>query len=291
MQDDARLLALAPGLYGEISVWENGVARWLSIGQERQGSAVSTPDCCDLAAGLTAGPGPIPGDPYCLSWLVPACRNPQGRCLMFGLGAGIGAVMMLYNFPYLTITVVESDPVVLSLAKKWFPLVGHYIREGRLEVILGDGAAVVDTVNRRFDFAVVDAYQGENEMVFVRPEFYRSLKLRADEIWINYIGVIGEAGMAKLLATLNAEQVAPAVVMTPQFITNINSFDPDGSYNWLIGNRAPEPALLESFTPYAELTEPAQILDVIRRSYKLLVAQLPYQELLQAPMALLQNLR
>src|SRR3989344_5978756 len=78
------------------------------------------------------------------------------RVLLLGLGAG-GAIAYLYRrFRNATITAVEWDPVMITLADE----LGFFPRERRPRIIQGDAAVLVPELTEKFDLIIVDLFRG-----------------------------------------------------------------------------------------------------------------------------------
>ncbi|VDO11912.1 unnamed protein product [Haemonchus placei] len=75
-------------------------------------------------------------------------KNVTGDVLIIGLGAGFMNNFLHYHFPDLNITVVEIDPKILGIAKKWFALE----MDNNHSVDIRDGIMFIkEAVNKGFD--------------------------------------------------------------------------------------------------------------------------------------------
>ena len=103
-------------------------------------------------------------DSLSLAVLAHSSDNP-GRplnCLVIGLGGGSFADFLVESFPQWKIRVVEIDPVMIRLAKRYFPV------HPRIEITEADGRVFLKNVREKYDIIVMDAF-GEN---FIPPELY-----------------------------------------------------------------------------------------------------------------------
>ncbi len=108
--------------------------------------------------------------------------EPRSRkmssALVLGLGAG-GSVKEFYqNFPGSTVTAIEYDPMMISLAKEfrlWHPYASPRIFEG-------DAEKVVAELTDMFDCIVIDLfYKGEPSALLLKNSFVVSLRDRLEK--------------------------------------------------------------------------------------------------------------
>jgi spermidine synthase len=76
------------------------------------------------------------------------------RVLFIGLGGGSAVKRMWRDFQSLQLDVVEIDPEVVRVAKRWFELP----TDKRIEVSTQDGRRFLQTHDERWDMIVIDAY-------------------------------------------------------------------------------------------------------------------------------------
>lgn len=81
---------------------------------------------------------------------------------MIGLGGGSFADFLADTFPHWKIKVVEIDPVVIRLARKYFPI------HKRIEIIQDDGRVFLQNAREKYDIIIMDAF-GEH---FIPPDLY-----------------------------------------------------------------------------------------------------------------------
>ena len=86
--------------------------------------------------------------------------RPQ-RVLLVGLGGGSLAKFIRARMPWVIIEVVEVNPRVLTVARRYFHVPEN---DERLTVILGDGAEHVRCAGPPFDVLAVDGYDGESHV-------------------------------------------------------------------------------------------------------------------------------
>jgi spermidine synthase len=127
-----------------IEIVEEGGVRVLQIG----GSAIQS------AMRLDA-PDRIELD-YVRAMMVFLLFRPDPReVLMVGLGGGSMARFIHQRMPQTRVTVIEIDPGVVTVARKYF----HFPEEdARLEIVIGDGAEAVPQRPASCDVLVVDGF-------------------------------------------------------------------------------------------------------------------------------------
>ncbi len=76
------------------------------------------------------------------------------RVLFIGLGGGTAPKRFWRDYPQLELHVVELDPDVVRVARRWFDLP----RDRRLGVTVEDGRRFLRTTDARWDLIVIDAY-------------------------------------------------------------------------------------------------------------------------------------
>ena len=135
---------LGNGLAKAIEIVEEGGVRVLQIG----GSAIQS------AMRLDA-PDRIELD-YVRAMMAFLLFHPNPRdVLMVGLGGGSMARFIHQRMPQTRVTVVEINPGVVTVARKYFHFPGE---DGRLEIVTGDGAEVVPQRPASCDVLVVDGF-------------------------------------------------------------------------------------------------------------------------------------
>jgi len=81
--------------------------------------------------------------------------NPDLRSVLFiGLGGGSGPRRFRHDYPEVQIDVVEIDPVVVDVAKKFF----YFKEDAKLKVVVEDGRVYLQRTPKTYDLIVMDAY-------------------------------------------------------------------------------------------------------------------------------------
>ncbi len=95
--------------------------------------------------------------PYVRDALLALAFLPEpGRTLMIGLGGGAFTTRLRQSYPNAPIDVVELNPAVVSVAKRFFG-----VREdARMRIHVEDGRRFVERTRERYDLILVDAYTG-----------------------------------------------------------------------------------------------------------------------------------
>lgn len=228
-----RILETGQGLFGPIYICDEFGARSLRLNYQVQGGCYFVPTI------LGMHPGPVAISKYVNGWLMAGTQQPEGTTIgMVGLGSGAGVVALLFNFPHLSIKVIEIDPVVIRLAFKCFPLLEHYTNEGRLDVIIGDATKV----SLDYDVIFLDAYTGVNDPIHT-PE------LLSKPLWFN---CISSHKLAPEFASFKHFDVAPE--LHPSMLRNM-----------ILTNQPIDRQKLDDFTPYEGLESPE--VDELRTHY------------------------
>ena len=186
------------GRFGIVQVADSLDARILMIGPQVQG-----------AVWLEAGqPTSYPESRYCCGLLAIASQSKNRRGLIAGLGSGAGIVGLLAANLDITLDVVEIDPVVVSLALRWFPALRSAIDNRRL-VIHTQPFESFEAPVERFDFCVLDAYAGSNNLALA-PEASEVACSCARDLWVNFIGQpTGDQRYDRLLAEMRRHGADP----------------------------------------------------------------------------------
>jgi len=164
------------------------------------------------AAPLVAGRPQVTGPPLFgylrLVDLLPAIRPDAKRALLIGLGSGAAAMRLHELRPELEIDVVEIDPKVVEMARRWFGYRDDERGNDRIHTYVADGrswlAAQDDT---RYDIAFVDAYFADSIPFHLNTrEFLRELREHLTDDGIasgNLIGAV-EGARSELLRAMHA---------------------------------------------------------------------------------------
>jgi hypothetical protein len=235
-------------MFGPITVVDKATTRSLLIGSQIQGEVWLDPK----VAPVEDGPGPVFYSPYVAGWLMSGVTNPDGSGLMVGLGAGVGIVTLLHNFPSMDLTCVEIDPMVVELANRWFPLLSHYQDQGRLTIVTQDITRYLIqaiTEEDHWDFGLLDAYTGDNEP-HAPTELLTMSSEVCGELWINAIDHANGPVVRHIRETLETMEKPvkfSGAANQPAFL---------GITNRLLGTKLPSPKELDGFTPYKGLGGP-----------------------------------
>jgi spermidine synthase len=131
-----------------IEIVEEGGVRVLQIGGNAIQSAMrlDAPDRIELD--------------YVRAMMAFLLFHPDPRdVLMVGLGGGSMARFIHQRMPQARVTVIEIDPGVVTVARKYF----HFPEEdGRMEIVIGDGAEIVPQRPASCDVLVVDGFVNGN---------------------------------------------------------------------------------------------------------------------------------
>ena len=122
-------------------------------------------------------------DESCVSYLayinylhLPLALKPDAeQVLIIGLGGRALPRRMLRDYPGMQLEVVEIDPVVVDVARRYFNLP----QDPRLSVIVADGREYLASASRVYDLIISDAFQADSIPTQLTDEaFFRQVKLR-----------------------------------------------------------------------------------------------------------------
>lgn len=240
------------GMFGEITVTDNSGIRALKIGKQTQGSAFLEPDASIVSPGLS-GPGPVAASAYTYGWLVAGTQSPSGDGLMIGLGSGVGASQFLYSFPKSTLTVVEIDSAIVTMALQSFPLLEHYLNEGRLNIIIKDASEYLGEAAEHFTWGLADAYTGKGNKHVV--SYHSLLKTRCKEVYFNIIDTVDHALIKATQETFKdlgmplkwLMRAVPPDLLSSPYVHTANWIVTSADINW---------DLVDAFEPFKGLDGP-----------------------------------
>lgn len=142
------IVYLKDGPYNQVAVADYHGRRWLLLNGISQGGAKKLDHSGDL----------IDGDeyiPYQEYFHLASLVTPQMKeMLILGLGSGYGDTSFKSNYPGLTLDVVEIDPVVVDVAKKYYDFT---VGDGT-NVFIEDGRMHFVKTKKEYDVVVFDAY-------------------------------------------------------------------------------------------------------------------------------------
>jgi spermidine synthase len=137
-----RMLYVGDSPYHRLTVRDRGVYRELYFNIAKQ-SRMRVAD--------PSGPGLS----YTAAFhIAPLMRPAIRRVLMIGLGGGTSVKQYLRDYPDVTIDAVEVDPLVVTVAKRWFAVP----ESDRLHIHIADGRTFLKRSSERWDLIIVDAY-------------------------------------------------------------------------------------------------------------------------------------
>ncbi len=116
-------------------------------------------------------------------------RDFPERVLLIGLGAGSLAKFLYRHCPMAHLTVVEIEPRVVEVARESFHLP---VDPDRLDIVIGDGAEYVRTMNKTFDLILVDGFneRGHTGDLNTLP-FYQACRARLSEQGVLAANLVG----------------------------------------------------------------------------------------------------
>ena len=280
--------ARAQARFGPLVVQDYDGVRQLILNGQVQGGAALQPSSEVIRSGLR-GPGPVSTCAYSTGWLAAAAANPEASMLMIGLGSGAGAVSVLFNFPDVTIDVVEVDPVIMEHALEWFPLVAHYVDTGRLRIHIADATDFVSAQETKWDLLLSDGYTGGNALAVGGSKFYDQARKCCGEIWLNWIGVVNGIRMMREFDSLHAAGWSPETVFVPGFKPYPDLTKPR---NWILTSQIPDAEAMDVFVPYTALDnydnqEARVMIDTMKQAWAVLLdSQMSTDELSGVNLAL-----
>lgn len=240
----------ATGMFGELVVSDSEGARTLWCGELCHGSAFLEPALV-VGTGLLS-PGPVPEADYLIGWLAPACLHPQGTILMAGMGPGVGVASLLYNFPELSVVAVEIDPEVIAMGRSHFPLLNHYLAQGRLTIVNADFRRfLVDHPGQRWSSIFMDAYQTGTSL-YCPGKMLETLRTHSDSLWLNILDCIGGPRMRSVIRQLAAAGWPLGSALPVTHIDRERDFEFQ-SGNILLGSDRLDRDDVRAFSPFAAL--------------------------------------
>ena len=148
--------------YNSIVVTEEGGLRTLAFahGGARQSVVrVGDPDHIEL--------------PYARAMPVGLAAAEARRVLIVGLGGGTLPMFFRRHWPELTIDVVEIDPQVVDVARRFF----GYREDDRLQTYVQDGRQFIERCRLPYDVIFLDAYGDNNiPLTLATREFLRAVR-------------------------------------------------------------------------------------------------------------------
>jgi spermidine synthase len=127
--------------------------------------------------------------------LAPLVWNPNpSRILMIGLGGGVLPQFLNEVYPDIEIDVVEVDPRVTELARRYF----DFKESPRLRVFEDDGRAFVKQRGQKYDMVFLDAFKGGSVPYHLKTvEFYREIAQSLNEEGVLVTNLYGKSNALK----------------------------------------------------------------------------------------------
>ena len=150
-----KLIYNKESLYHQVLVYEEDHVRTLRLGKSLDAGKQSQIDVWDLDRHLFE---------YTRLAFAGLLLNPNPRkVLIIGLGGGVIPREMRGHFPDTEIDVVEIDPEVVKVAKKFF----FFKTDDKLRVLISDGREFVQRQSKMkscpiYDLIILDAYNSEH---------------------------------------------------------------------------------------------------------------------------------
>lgn len=103
--------------------------------------------------------------------------DPQ-KVLVIGGGDG-GVLKEVLRYPIEKAQLVEIDPQVIKVSKKYFPWLKNCLKDRRAEIVNADGKIFLQNSDQTFDVILVDSSEPVGPSVSLHEEtFYQALKAR-----------------------------------------------------------------------------------------------------------------
>ena len=163
-----------------------------------------------------------------------ALRPDARRALLIGLGGGSIPKRVLASYPEVTLDVVELDPEVVEVARRFFALPD----DPRLHLYVEDGRRYLQRTPHRYDIVLLDAYFSDAiPFHLTTVEFLRELRARLEPEGVVVANVIGalEGPRSRLLRAFyrTYRQVFPEV-----HLLQVLPEDPEALQNIILVARA-----------------------------------------------------
>jgi len=179
----ARTRAAEPGLmlemdsfYNHIRVAEDSGTRYMDFDNLRQ-SAMLLQDPWELHLRYTR-----------FLALALAFQPEPKRALVLGLGGGSFPKRLHRDFPQLVVDVVDIDPEVLAIAKRYF----RVPEDSRMRLHAKDGRRFIQETDAKYDLIFLDAYNSDTiPFHLTTREFYREAQARLAPGGIVVSNIIG----------------------------------------------------------------------------------------------------
>lgn len=203
---EAGLLLESDSFYNHIQVAEDGITRYMDFDNLRQ-SAMLLEDPWELRLRYTR-----------FLAVALALKPDPKRALILGLGGGSFPKRLHRDFPQLVVDVVDIDPQVLAIAKRYFQVP----EDARMRLHAKDGRRFVLETDDRYDLIFLDAYNSDTiPFHLTTKEFYRELEARlapGGMIVSNIIGTLRgpQSGFFRAIYRTQTESF-PTVYVIPTY--------------------------------------------------------------------------
>jgi len=173
------------------------------------------------------------GWPYIeLFHVAAAVASERRRALFIGLGGAVAVRQFARSYPGIELDVVEHEPSVLELARRWFDV--DSIPGAQFHV--ADGAELVRRAPAgHYDVIIVDAYTAHFAHAFGQRPFFAAARRALSEggaLGLNLIGSLDGTGeLPALLAAARSELGVPRIIPV---LDAERSFDPSASRNLVL---------------------------------------------------------
>jgi spermidine synthase len=98
--------------------------------------------------------------------------------LIIGLGGGALPSFLRRHFPDTRVTVVELDPQVIDVARRFF----GFKEDDKVRAVAGDGRKFIETTDQKYDLIMLDAYGPDSiPRALATREFLQAVKRRLAE--------------------------------------------------------------------------------------------------------------
>ncbi len=177
---------------------------------------------------LDLGAPHLPGLEYARNTLLALAFSPEAEsALVLGLGGGSIPRMLLAAKPSLSIDVVEIDPVVLKVARRFFE-VGE---RRNFRIYLDDAAGFLARCRTRYDIVILDAYMGETmPPQCTTLEFFRDVRCRLSEKGVLAVNCMtGDKVRYRTLLSIIEAAIGQVSVLHGRRSHNIVAFAPVGA--------------------------------------------------------------
>lgn len=150
-----------------------------------------------------------------------ACEKPK-RVLIIGGGDG-AALREVLTYPSVeTVLMCEIDPMVIEVAKKYFPKMSAQMNNPRAQIITEDAIVYLKNSQEKFDAIIVDSSDpfGPAEALFESP-FYATIKTA-----LNENGVVSAQSGHFMIHEPTVEQLKQAMLTHFKYYNTLFAFVP-----------------------------------------------------------------